>query len=112
MLAVLAEDLISAPSTHIRQPTNACSVLLQGNPMPSSGLFGSFMHMVHIHTCRQNTHTHKIKIKTKKRRRRRRGRRRRRKEEEEEEEEGEEESRENSHSPFISAYFLFSRILI
>ena len=28
----------------------------------SSGLYGYHVCMVHIYTCRQNTHTHKIKI--------------------------------------------------
>lgn len=35
------------------------------DPMSSSSLNGHCMHMVHRHTCRQNTYTHKIKMKTK-----------------------------------------------
>lgn len=32
-----------------------------GDPLPSSGFLGYYMHMVHRHICSQNTFIHKIK---------------------------------------------------
>lgn len=59
-LVALAEEPGSSPSTH----------MVTHNPVPgdSSALFWSWapgMHVIHKHTCWQNTHTKKIKIKKK-----------------------------------------------
>jgi imidazoleglycerol phosphate synthase glutamine amidotransferase subunit HisH len=57
-LAVLPEDLSSVPSTHDGSQPSVTPVL-GGNLMPSSGLHGHCMHIVHNYTSRHNTHTHK-----------------------------------------------------
>jgi hypothetical protein len=56
-LAVPAGDLSLACTT--------CHLQFQGIQKPLLTSSDS-MHMVHTHTCRQNTPTHKIKIKTNK----------------------------------------------
>jgi hypothetical protein len=54
--AVLAEELHSAPSTHIRL-TSSCSPAV-GDAMPSSGLWGHLHFCVHVPTHITHTHTH------------------------------------------------------
>lgn len=57
-LRILPEDPGLVPSTHMAALNHLTPVL--GDLMPSSGLQGNCMHMVHRNTYRQNTDTHKL----------------------------------------------------
>lgn len=59
-LVALAEDLGLVPA-FAWWFTTICNSSAKG-PVPSSDLLKCQVHMVHIHTCRQNTRTHKTKI--------------------------------------------------
>lgn len=59
-LVALAEDLGLVPA-FAWWFTTICISSSKG-PVPSSDLLKCQAHMVHIHTCRQNTRTHKTKI--------------------------------------------------
>jgi len=59
-LAAPWKDLVSAPSTAWHLTTTCIWLQFQGIWSPSSDLRGYCIHMVHRHTCRQNTHTHII----------------------------------------------------
>lgn len=54
----LAENSDSVPST--QKVVTIC--VTQFRECPFSGLLKHYLHVVHRHTRRQNTHTHKVKI--------------------------------------------------
>lgn len=57
-LAALLEDEGLRASIHMVAQNNL--VVVPGNLMPTSGLYGHCVHMVHEHECRQNIYIHKI----------------------------------------------------
>lgn len=57
MVKSTGSDLI--PNTHI-VAHNHLLILVSRDMIPSSGLWGTCMHMVHKRTCSQNTCAHKI----------------------------------------------------
>lgn len=62
-LPALIEDLDLGPSPHMAELITISSVL---DSTASSDLQAPGMHVMHIHTCNQNTHAHKIEIAIKK----------------------------------------------
>lgn len=50
-MAALPEDLGWIPSTHIVAHSQLLTLFV-GNLMPSSGLLGDCMHVIHIQTCK------------------------------------------------------------
>ena len=61
-LAAFPEDPDLIPSTH-NCDSQPSVTPVPGDLTPSSGILVYCMHMMHRHTCRQNTHIHKIKKK-------------------------------------------------
>lgn len=50
-------------SDHLQLPQWPSVTALQGELIPSSGLCKNFMHVIHGHTAKENSHTHKINLK-------------------------------------------------